>query len=134
MAKRLVNFNLPLPALKTSAMRSVLGIRNLEDLVARCLVSDTLYGGTYLVSDSHPLSVNQMMKLISTALKKRLHLVAIPSWLVSLLQLLPIIKNCSLLKISYSGVVDSREICALLSWHPPYSTEAEIEYAVTSND
>ncbi len=79
---RLVASGVPLPLGAVRAQRSYLGVANLADLLARCLVHPAAAGGAWLAADDEPLALPEVLRLVAQGMGRPCRLVPVPpAWL-----------------------------------------------------
>lgn len=101
----------PLPFASIENRRSLLGVGNLADAVARCLEVPQSAGRTYGVTDGAPWSTPALCRAIGAALGRPARLFAFPP---ALLELAPPMR-----KLTRSLVLDDGAIRRELGWSPP---------------
>jgi nucleoside-diphosphate-sugar epimerase len=100
---------IPLPLASVANRRSLVYVRNLADVILRCLAKQD--SKTYLVSDGSPLSTPQLCRAIGSALGRPARLLPFPP------ALLPI------KSLTRSLEVDDSAIRRELGWRPRFSLE-----------
>jgi nucleoside-diphosphate-sugar epimerase len=105
--------------------RSMVGLGNLCDFVARCIRHEKASGQTFFVSDGQDLSVKQLVRLLSSVLNRRSVLVPIPKPVLQVLATLAG-KRDAINKLVEPFRVDIRKAREIIDWMPPNSVEAEI--------
>lgn len=119
---RAIDRGLPLPFASVRNQRSMLGLANLCDLLARCATDPRAAGETFLAADGQDLSTPQLIRWLADGLGRPARLVAVPpSWLELAARLAgasaPYERLCGSLQ------VDSSKARRLLDWQPPVSPE-----------
>lgn len=106
-----------LPFGRLNNLRSFVGIDNLIDLIACCIVHPKAPGNTFLVSDDKDISTSDLIKKIRKIMKKSTFLIPFP--LIFLKFLCKIIgKSNELVSLSNSLQIDCSEAKQILGWKP----------------
>jgi nucleoside-diphosphate-sugar epimerase len=108
---RAVERGWPLPFAGLENRRSLVGVGNLADAVARCVEAPQSAGRTYGVCDGPPWSTPSLCRAIGDALGRPARLFAFPT---ALLELAPPLR-----KLTRSLVLDDGAIRRELGWQPP---------------
>lgn len=127
---RLVKLGVPLPLARVRNQRSMVALDNLVDLLRVCADHPAAAGHTFMVSDDHDLSTAELVKLIGTAMGKRVLLLPVPAGLLSGAARL-IGRGGFASRLFGSLQVDIGATRAILNWTPAVSTEAGIARTVT---
>jgi nucleoside-diphosphate-sugar epimerase len=115
---RLAASGLPLPLASVAGTRSLIGVRNLSDLLCVCITHDAAPGCTLLASDGEDVSLPELIKLLGVAMGRPVRLFALP--VVLLRGLTSIVgQRETFEKLSASLQVDSSSTRELLNWRPP---------------
>ena len=124
-----VNAGVPLPLGKTQNLRSLVGIRNLVDLIENCMTNPDASNKIFNVSDNHDLSTTDLLNMIASAMSKKSKLIPIPPIFLKF--------GSELIRKprAYEGLCESfqlniSETSEDLSWAPPYSLQQEIDETV----
>ena len=124
-----VNAGVPLPLGKTQNLRSLVGIRNLVDLIENCMTNPDASNKIFNVSDNHDLSTTDLLNMIASAMSKKSKLIPIPPIFLKF--------GSELIRKprAYEGLCESfqlniSETSETLSWVPPYSLQQEIDETV----
>ncbi len=126
--ERLIHRRLPLPLGAVRNRRSLVGVRNLSDLILRAIQHPAAAGGTFLVSDGQPLSTPGIIRAISKAQGRSSCLLnAPPGWLRLVATLLG--KAPAAERLLGNLEVDMSATQALLDWEPPFTVEEEFHAA-----
>ncbi len=127
---KLVNFQIPLPFKGIRNKRSIIFIGNLVDFISKCISNTSADNGTFVISDSYPLSTKEIIIFISKSLKKRLFLFKFPN---SILRFLGFITgNQSKFDRIFSNLeVDPTNTFNFFEWTPPYTSEEGIEITIS---
>ncbi|HEV7611165.1 MAG TPA: NAD-dependent epimerase/dehydratase family protein [Steroidobacteraceae bacterium] len=127
-----IDRGLPLPLARIAARRSVLGIRNLCDLLVTIATSARQIPHefpTLLVADSEPITVAEFARQIALVRGRRARLLPIPP------QLLELGLRAAGLQEEYRRLALPFELMpararALFDWRPPYTTSEELAWAL----
>ena len=124
-----VNAGVPLPLGKTQNLRSLVGIRNLVDLIENCVTNPNASNKTINVSDSHDISTTDLLEMIAGSMSKKSRLIPVPRTILKF--------GGKLIRKprAYEGLCESfqlnvSETMEILSWAPPYSMQQEIDETV----
>jgi nucleoside-diphosphate-sugar epimerase len=122
---RLVGSGVPLPFGAVQNSRSLLGVHNLADAVAVCLLRPEAANETFLVADKAPVSTPELISMLADAMERPHRLFSIPP---SMLRLggRCFGKGEQLGRLLDSLVADTTHIQELLRWSPPVSTKEGI--------
>lgn len=108
----------PLPFGAIHNRRSLLGIDNLVDLLAKCLAHPAAPGQTLLVSDGEDLSTTELLRRLAAALHVRARLIPVPERL--LVHAAKTLGGAKLAeRLCGSLCVDGSKTRQLLHWSPP---------------
>ncbi|MFM9434991.1 nucleoside-diphosphate-sugar epimerase [Janthinobacterium sp. CG_23.3] len=80
---RLVQTGLPLPLGAIHNRRSMVALENLVDLLILCCQHRQAAGQVFMVSDGHDVSMTELLRLLSGAMKRRLCLLPLPASIIS---------------------------------------------------
>lgn len=80
---RLVRSGLPLPLASASGRRDMIGLENLIDILALCLVAPNVTGQTYVVCDGLPVSTSELIRVLSEKMGRRPRLLPMPERLLA---------------------------------------------------
>lgn len=124
-----VQAGIPLPLGSARNLRSLVGVRNLSDLIQACATNPAAKNQIFNVSDDRDISTTDLLTKIARAMNKKSRLVRVP---------LPLLKIGSQLigkPRAYDGLCGSFQLDLantkqLLSWTPPFSLEEEIATTV----
>ena len=117
---------IPLPFSLTRNKRSFVAVDNLVDLIVTCIEAPAAANQTFLVSDGHDLSTNELLKAMGTALGRPVRLFPFPVWLLSLCARM-IGKPGIAHRLFGSLQVDISKTRAVLGWSPPVSVDAALK-------
>lgn len=79
---QLVQWNVPLPLGAIHNARSMVALDNLVDFLAICGQHPNAAGKIFMVSDDNDVSISQLLRLIASAMEKKIFLLPIPSKLI----------------------------------------------------
>lgn len=105
----------PLPFASIGNRRSLVGVGNLADALARCIEAPEAIGRTYGVTDGAPWSTPALCRAIGAALGRPARLFAFPPALLEL--------AAPMRKLTRSLVIDDGAIRRELGWSPPQEFE-----------
>jgi nucleoside-diphosphate-sugar epimerase len=117
---------IPLPFSLTRNKRSFVAVDNLVDLIVICLQSPAAANQTFLVSDGHDLSTNELLQAMGTALGRPARLFPFPVWLLSLCARM-IGKPGIAHRLFGSLQVDISKTRTMLDWSPPVSVDVALK-------
>ena len=126
---RWVNAGVPLPLGKTQNLRSLVGIRNLVDLIENCMTNPSASNKIFNVSDNHDISTTDLLNMIASAMSKKSRLLPVAPTLLKLAS--ELIRKPR----AYEGLCESfqlnvSETMKILGWVPPFSMQQEIDETV----
>lgn len=126
---RLVRSGWPLPLGLINNRRSMVGLRNLVDLICRCTTDTQAAGQTLLVSDGEDLSTPDLVLRLANAMGCRARIWRVPvAWMKLAGQLTG--RSAQIDRLTGSLQVDISRTCELLNWHPPHTVDEELALAV----
>ena len=126
---KIVNSGLPLPLKEINNRRSFLYLGNLTDAIITCISHPLAVGETFLVSDGQDASTPDLIKMIASAMKKRVVLFSLyPGILMALCKIIG--RSEELGKLTRTLTVDISKIRNLLDWRPPFTMEEGIRETV----
>lgn len=116
---------LPLGAICTNR-RSLVGIDNLADLIACCVVHPAAAGEVFFAADAEDVSTTELLTRVGAALGKPARLLAVPA---ALLQAGARLVGLGAVtqRLCGSLQVDISTNARLLGWHPPYSLDVGLK-------
>lgn len=119
---RVLSRGIPLPLASVHNRRSLIGLENLCDLLARCVDHEAAVGETFLASDGLDLSTPELIRGLSAGLGRPARLVPVP---LPLLQLAAGLTGlaAALQRLCGSLQVDSSKARRVLAWSPPVSPQ-----------
>ena len=126
-----VKSGLPLPLGSARNLRSLVGVRNLADLIENCATNTAAKNQIFNVSDDNDISIIELLRTIAAAMNKPARLVKVP---------LPILKLGSQIigkPRAYDGLcgsfqLDVSQTKQKLGWHAPFSLQDEIATTVAA--
>lgn len=101
--------------------RSMVFVDNLIELFNRIL--EKKMGGVFIAGDREPISTSRLNELIIKSLNSKTRLVALPKFLISILNFL---KPALVRRLFGSFVIDNRSTNARLDFEPPFSAETGV--------
>ena len=124
-----VQAGIPLPLGSARNLRSLVGVRNLSDLIQACATNPAAKNQIFNASDDRDISTTDLLTKIARAMNKKSRLVRVP---------LPLLKIGSQVigkPRAYDGLCGSFQLDLantkqLLNWTPPFSLEEEIATTV----
>ena len=131
MVKLFSEMRIPLPFKGVNNARSMMGLRNLVDLITCYINHPNAAGKIYLPSDGKPISTPELMQKIAKALGESISLFFIPTSLLNVG--FSIFGQKSLAERLLGDLtVDSCPIEENLSWQAPYTVDEELTYTMNS--
>jgi nucleoside-diphosphate-sugar epimerase len=126
---RLAQLGVPVPFGAIQNRRDLIGVRNLADLVANCVVHPAAQGQVFLASDGVPLSTTELFSKIAAAAGRSPRTLNVP---VSMLQQLGRMLGvgAEIGRLTGSLEIDTDKTRQLLDWTPPFSPEADLDEMV----
>lgn len=109
--------------------RSMVGLSNLTDLIAGCIVHEKAAGETFIVSDGRDLSVTELIGLMAAGLQRRCWLLPVPKRMLEMLAALGG-KQEVIRRLTDSLQVDIGKARRVLGWKPPTPVESELARTV----
>ena len=129
---KIVGLGVPLPLKGIRNQRSFLYVGNLVDAITICITHPLAVGETFLLSDGEDFSTPDLMKLIASAMNKRVILFSLPAAILK--TLLTIVgQGDAMGKLEGSLCVDSSKIRDLLGWKPPFTIKEGISRTLNIN-
>jgi len=119
---RWVDRGWPLPFGSVKNSRSLVGIWNLTDLLARLLEHPAAPGHVFMISDGQDLSTPDLIRGIGRALGRHPRLMPVPDWLLRSIGLLSG-SSKQFKRLCRSLTVDIDSTRTLLGWAPPIATD-----------
>lgn len=127
---KLVEKNVPLPFKSINNKRSMIGVRNFADIIIKCINHPKATNEIFLTSDTPPVSIGELIKIIAHSLSQTPRLLSFPKNILKLGSII-VGKKAMFDRLCGSLVVDSSKVKEKLGWNPSYSLEEEIEQAVS---
>jgi nucleoside-diphosphate-sugar epimerase len=122
---RWVDRGLPLPLGRCDNRRSLVGITNLVDLLASCVVHPAAAGRVFLAADGEDLSTPELVRRLARVLDRRARLVPVPqSWLRVAASMLG--RAGMYERLCGSLQVDIRDARQVLGWAPVLTVDEEL--------
>ncbi len=119
---RLVDRGWPLPFGAVRGLRSLVGIDNLVDLLARCADAPEAAGQTFLASDGEDFALPDLIRMLARHLGRPARLLPVPPHaLVAAARLVGMAGTVA--RMTSSLQVDIAHTCCTLEWQPPMSAE-----------
>lgn len=121
-----VQSGVPLPLGGARNLRSLVGVRNLVDLIENCAINPAAKNQVFNVSDDQDISTTDLLKIIAQSMNKQARLVKIP------LSVLKLGGQIIGKPRAYDGLCSSFQLDITntkekLNWTPPFSLRDEIE-------
>lgn len=115
----------PVPLGGIRNRRDLVGVRNLADLIERCIWHPAAAGEVLLASDGEALSTQELYRLIAEGLDRPARIVNVP---VALIRMLagPLRFGGEIDRLTQSLELDITKTRELLGWEPPVSAAAGI--------
>ena len=126
---RIAGAGLPLPFKGIRNQRSFIYIGNLVDAISTCITHPLATGETFLVSDGEDISTPDLIKMLASAMNKKVILFPLPLGILKALCILAG-RGEAMEKLTGSLRVDSSKIRNLLGWKPSFSMEEGITETV----
>jgi nucleoside-diphosphate-sugar epimerase len=122
----LVERGFPLPLPHTKNRRSLIGVENLADCLARCVMHPGAANQTFMVSDGEDVSTRELVVRLGTLLGRSAHFVPVPDLVLRLAAGL-IGKRSAIDKLLGSLEIDSSKVRQKLEWKPPLTIDCGLE-------
>jgi nucleoside-diphosphate-sugar epimerase len=124
-----VQAGVPLPLGSARNLRSLVGVRNLSDLIQACATNPAAKNQVFNASDDHDISTTDLLTKIAISMNKKSRLIRVP------LGLLKIGSQVIGKPRAYDGLCGSFQLDLAntkqrLGWTPPFSLEEEIATTV----
>jgi nucleoside-diphosphate-sugar epimerase len=120
----------PLPIGGMNKPRSMVGIRNLVDLIVVASTCANAAGRTMLVADTEVTTVAELVDSISRQLGNRSRLISLPSWIVTApLRMLGRSDDVARLTEAFELCPSIAKKC--LAWSPPFSLAEELQWTIS---
>jgi nucleoside-diphosphate-sugar epimerase len=119
---RAVQRGWPLPLGAVHNQRSLVGLDNLVDLIAVCLVHPRAANQTFLVSDGHDLSTSELVQGLARAAGVSARLLPVPVWVLQAGAAL-LGRGDAVQRLCGNLQVDISQAQTVLDWRPQVSVE-----------
>jgi nucleoside-diphosphate-sugar epimerase len=126
---KLIYSKIPLPFGGIQNKRSLIGIDNLVDILARFIEHPNAAGKTFLVSDGEDLSTPELIRLLASTMGQSAKLFTVPTFLLKFLGFV-IGKQSEINRLIGSLQIDNSYVKKILNWTPPVSVEEGIRKMV----
>jgi nucleoside-diphosphate-sugar epimerase len=126
---RLVHSGWPLPLGAVTATRSILGLTNFCDLLAKCIDHGAAAGQVFLAADRKPILTRDLMITIADLMKRRARLVRVAPWILTRLGHLSGF-GAEIDRLTASLEVDSSRTRELLDWNADANGEGDMKRMV----
>jgi len=128
---RAVQRGWPLPLGAIHNQRSLVGLDNLVDLIATCLVHPNAANQTFLVSDGHDVSTTELVQGLARAAGVSGRLWPVPVWALQVGAGL-LGRSDAVQRLCGNLQVDISRTQTLLTWKPPVPLETGFRRAFTA--
>lgn len=123
---KLLSSRIPLPFGAMHNKRSFVGVWNLADFLATCLVHPQAPGHVFLISDLDDVTLPDLLRGLARGMGKRAPLVSVPpGWLAALAGMAG--KRAMFDKLGGALTVDASQARKLLGWTPPVSLDEGLQ-------
>jgi nucleoside-diphosphate-sugar epimerase len=119
---RLVERGIPLPLPDTRNRRSLIGVGNLADFLARCASHPGAANATFMVSDGEDVSTRDLIARLARAFGRSARFLPVPEFAVRLAARL-VGKEAAVNRLLGSLTIDSDTARRRLGWKPPVSLD-----------
>jgi len=123
---KLIYSRIPLPFGGIQNKKSLIGIDNLIDVLARCVDHPDVVAKTFLVSDGEDLSTPELIRLIALTMGRPAKLFTVPTFLLKFLGFI-IGKQSEINRLTGSLQIDNSYLREILNWTPPVSIQEGIK-------
>lgn len=117
-----VRSKLPLPLGSIKNLRSMIFVGNLVDFIFQVATHPKAANQIFLISDGEDLSIGEVVRKLSKAMKIRLFLFPIPLMVLKVLSRC-IGAHCMVNKLCCNLQIDSSKARELLGWSPPFTCD-----------
>ena len=125
----LIYREIPLPFASIDNLKSLISLKNLVDLIIRCIDNPNVSRKTLLVSDGQDISTPDLLKKLSKFMKKSPRVFSVPIPIIKLISNL-VGKKSDVNKIISSLRIDNSYACEILKWNPVISLDEGLEKTV----
>ena len=129
---RAVQRGWPLPLGAVHNQRSLVGLDNLVDLIATCLVHPNAANQTFLVSDAHDLSMPELVQGLARAAGVSARLWPVPVWVLQAGAAL-LGRKDAVQRLCGNLQVDISQTQTLLHWTPPVDVDTGLSRAFATS-
>lgn len=126
---KLINSGIPLPFSLCKNEKSYIGIDNLIDIIFRCIDQPEASGKIFSVSDDKDLSLDNLVRIISSIMGRKPRLFPVPLSIFKFLGFVMGKKN-EVNEIINPTKVDIDDLKKMLNWSPPLNVEEGIRRAI----
>jgi nucleoside-diphosphate-sugar epimerase len=126
---KIIYSKIPLPLGGIQNKRSLIGIDNLVDILARFIEHPNAAGKTFLVSDGEDLSTPELIRLLASTMGQSAKLFTVPTFLLKFFGFV-IGKQSEINRLTGSLQIDNSYVRKILNWTPPVSVEEGIRKMV----
>ena len=130
---RWVGKGIPLPLGAIHNRRSLVGIDNLVDLIARCIDHPAAANQVFLAGDGRDLSTTELLRLVGDAMGRPARLIPVPAGVLKLSAAL-LGRKAMAQRLLGSLQVDISQTCETLDWQPPFTVEEGLRRCFLSSD
>jgi nucleoside-diphosphate-sugar epimerase len=114
---RAVDKGIPLPLARVNNRRSLVGVRNLTDMLERCISHPLAAGQVFFVSDESDISTPDLIRAMAAAIHRPVRLIPAPLWPLKLGARL-VGKRESFMRLCQSLTVSTTKAREVLKWAP----------------
>jgi len=125
----LINNIKVLPLGRLNATKSMISLHNLCHFIIHCIHHPKAINRAFVVSDGVDFSIDVLIKMIATDMKKKIYNLPFPVILLKLAGIL-VNKSDAITKLSDSLIVDNSETAEILNWQPVQAPEEGVKEAV----
>ncbi len=122
---KIIGSGIPLPFKRINNRRSFIYLGNLVDAIIICITHPLAAGQTFMLSDGRDVSTSDLIKMIASAMHKRVVLFFLHPDILRVLGKI-LVRAEEMEKLTGSLFVDSGKIRKLLDWKPPFTMEEGI--------
>jgi nucleoside-diphosphate-sugar epimerase len=126
---RLIDSGIPLPFGSIDNRRSMIGVRNLCDLIRTCIDHPKAAGQVFLAADGEGLSTPELVRRLARATGRQARLIPFPSVLLMMMGKL-IGRGDEMRRLTQSLQVDISKTRDLLQWNPPVGLDEGLKKMV----
>ena len=122
---KLVDNQRLLPLGNTQNLRSLVGVRNLVNLIEICAIHPKARNQIFHVSDNHDLSTTELLQTLATLFDRKSRLIPIPRKMLRIAS--QFIRRPQMFEqLCQSFQIDISSTCKSLDWFPPYTIQEEL--------